>query len=126
MTRARSQRDLLDLYRQVLDHELVDSEDLPCGTVDDLEVEGGAGEALRVTAMLVGPGAWGPRLPALFALLARWCFGTRCSRVPWHEVAEVGEKIRLRSRAAQLGLGITDRKLGLRLARIPRSDKSAQ
>jgi hypothetical protein len=65
-------------------------------------------------------------LPALFAwMTARW-IGTRCTQVPWHEVAEIGEHIRLRSRAAALGLGITDRKLGLRLARIPGSEKASQ
>lgn len=114
----------LDLCRQVLDHQLIDCEDLPCGTIDEIELKGGHGEEpLRAVALLVGPGAWGPRLPALFAWLARRCFGTRCTRVPWHEIAEVGERVRLKSRAATLGLGITDRKLGLRIAKLPGSEK---
>jgi hypothetical protein len=117
----------LDVCRQVLDHQLLDCEDLPCGTVDDIELEGGAGgRPLRVVALLVGPGAWGPRLPALFAKISARLFGMHCTRVPWHEVAEVGEQIRLRSRAASLGLGITERKLGLRLAKLPGSEKKSE
>jgi len=126
MSKTAAERNVLDLFRRILDHALIDVDDLPCGTVDDLEVEGGAGEPLRVTALLLGPGAWGPRLPALFAWLARCLFGTNCSRVPWEEVAEVGEKIRLRSRAARLGLDITDRQVGLWIAKIPGSEKTSR
>jgi hypothetical protein len=116
----------VDLCRQVLDHQLLDCEDLPCGTVDDIELEGGVnGRPLHVVALLVGPGAWGPRLPALFAWMSARVFGTRCIRVAWHEVAEVGEQIRLCSRASSLGLGITDRKLGLRLGKVPGGEKAS-
>jgi hypothetical protein len=125
MSRRRGSGDYVDVYRQVLDHALYDSDECLCGTVDDLEVSGAPGGPLRITAMLVGPGAWAPRLPALFARLAAWLFGTRCTRVPWDEVAELGEMIRLRSRAAALGLSTEDRKLGLRIARLPGSDRSA-
>ncbi|MFL6592527.1 MAG: hypothetical protein ACJ8GK_07450 [Luteimonas sp.] len=120
----------VDLYRQVLDHALLDADDWMCGTVDDLEVEGGlrpdgTNEPLRVTALLVGPGAWTPRLPALFARLLPHVFGRHCVRVPWSEVSELGEDIRLRSRAAALGLGSVDRRLGLLIARLPGSERSA-
>ena len=118
-------KDYLDLCRQVLDHVLVDPDDMPCGTVDDVELAGGEGVPLRVEALLVGPGAWGPRLPALFSRLARACCGTRITRVPWTEVAEVGEHIRLKSRGAVLGLGITDREVGLRIAKIPGSERKS-
>ena len=115
----------VDLYRQVLDHALLDADEWMCGTVDDLEVEGGIGEPLRVTALLVGPGAWTPRLPALFARLLPRVVGNQCVRVPWSEVCELGEDIRLRSRAAALGLAGIDRRLGLRVARLPGSERSA-
>jgi sporulation protein YlmC with PRC-barrel domain len=115
----------LDLCRQVLDHTLVDPDDMHCGTVDDIELAGGEGEPLRVEALLVGPGAWGPRLPALFARIARACCGTRITRVPWSEVAEVGEHIRLKSRGPVLGLGITDREVGLRIAKLPGSERQS-
>jgi hypothetical protein len=120
----------VDVYRQVLDHALLDADDWLCGTVDDIEVEGGelregAREPLRITALLVGPGAWAPRLPALFAHLLPPLFGRHVVRVPWSEVSELGEQIRLRSRAASLGLATTDRRLGLLVARLPGSDRSA-
>ena len=115
--------DHVDVYRQVLDHALLDADDWLCGIVDDIEVEGDVGGPLRITAMLVGPGAWGWRLPALFARMVPHLFGTRCVRVPW---SEVGEQIRLRSRAASLGLATTDRRLGLWIAKLPGSDRSAK
>ena len=125
MTRNAPRGDYVDLFRQVLDHALVDADEQLCGIVDDIEVSGGFGEPLRVTGLLVGPGAWAPRLPALFARLAAWCFGTRSTRVPWEEVCELGENIKLRSRAATLGLGTADRRLGLLIAKLPGSDRSA-
>jgi hypothetical protein len=125
MKRMRTEASM-DLCRQLLDHALIDAEELPCGTVDDVEIEGGIGEPMRITALLVGPGAWAPRLPALFAWLARRLFGTRSTRVPWQEVGEVGEKIKLRSRAAPLGLGTTERRVGLWIAKLPLSDKGTQ
>ena len=116
----------VDLFRQVLDHPVVDADDWLCGIVDDLEVSGEPGEPLRVTALMVGPGAWAPRLPALFAHLAAWLFGTRSTRVPWEEVCELGEEIKLGSRAAALGLATVDRRLGLLIAKLPCSDRDAR
>jgi hypothetical protein len=116
--------DHLDLCRQVLDHAIIDCEELPCGTVDDIEIElGSDGRPLRATALLIGPGAWGPRLPALLKWAVETCIGTRCTRVPWDEIAEVRETLRLRSRASTLGLGLTDRWWGLRLAKLPGSER---
>ena len=125
MTRTKARGDYVDLFRQVLDHALFDVDGQLCGIVDDIEVSGGFGEPLRVTALLIGPGAWGPRLPAVFAKSAAWAFGTRSTRVPWEEVCELGEDIKLRSRAAALGLGTIDRRLGLLVAKLPLSDKGA-
>ena len=125
MTRREPKPEFTDLYRQVLDHVVLDADDWPCGVVDDLALGGDAGGTLRVTALLVGPGAWTKRLPALLRLTLPKLVGTRCVRVPWSEVCVVGEYIRLRSRAAELGLGSVDRKLGLRLAKLPGSERSA-
>ena len=121
--RREPKPEFTDLYRQVLDHAVLDADDWPCGVVDDLEVEGGIGGTLRVTALLVGPGAWTERLPALLRWALPKLVGSRCVRVPWSEVCVVGEHIRLRSRAAELGLGTVDRKLGLRLAKLPGSER---
>jgi hypothetical protein len=126
MKHAPGRADYVDVYRQVLDHALLDADDWLCGIVDDIEVEGDVGQPLRITALLVGAGAWAPRLPAWAAWLAPRLFGTRCTRVPWNEVSFVGEHIRLRSRAAALGLATTDRRLGLWIARLPGADKGSQ
>ena len=111
--------DFLDIVRQVLDHEVVDSDNLPCGMVDDLEVSGGPGGELRVTALLVGAGAWTRRLPSVFENVAAWVFGTQQTRVPWSEVESVTERVKLRSEAEDLGLGRADRKASKLLEKVP-------
>jgi len=131
MKKGNPTPEYVDLYRQVLDHALLDADDWMCGTVDDLEVEGGlrrdgTNEPLRVTALLVGAGAWTPRLPALFARLLPHVVGSQCVRVPWSEVSELGEQIKLRSRAAALGLASADRRLGLWIAKLPGSERGEQ
>jgi hypothetical protein len=119
MTRTPHATGYVDLYRQVLDHMVVDADDWPVGTVDDLETEGAPGEPLCVTALLIGTGAWSRRLPALVGRTARACFGEGVTRVAWEEISELGEIIRLRSRAPALGLGSIDRRLGMKLAKVP-------
>ncbi len=100
-----------DLMRDLLDHELVDSNGVSCGMVDDVVLEATA-LSLQVVALLAGPGAWMPRLPALARVAIRWFAGTRRVRVSFEEVAEVSEVIRLRRPATELGLGIVDRRVG--------------
>ena len=123
---VKAARGQLDLYRQVLDHVLVDCDGLPCGTIDEIEASGELGEPLQIEALLVGPGAWARRLPALFQALARLAFGTRTTRVPWREVAEIGEQIKLRSSAQALGLGVVDRRIGRWLAHLPGAEKAPE
>ena len=118
---SKKARGNLDLYRRVLDHGIVDSDGLPCGTVDEIEASGGPGESLAVVALLVGPAAWTPRLPALFGVISRLIAGSRLVRVPWSEVIEIGEQIKLRSTAVELGLGVADRRAGRWLAPLPMS-----
>ena len=114
-------QDFLDIVRQVLDHEVVDSNNVPCGMVDDLEVEGRPGGELKVTALLVGAGAWTRRLPSVFEGLAARAFGGHCTRVPWSEVESVTERVKLRSEAKELGLGGADRKASKLVGMIPGS-----
>jgi len=95
----------LDIARQVLDHQLVDSNNVPCGKVDDVEVEGGEGGELKVKALLVGNGAASERLPELFKAVSQKLFGRRVVRVPWSEVEVITQHIKLSSRADELGLG---------------------
>lgn len=80
--------------RELLDREIVDADGNACGMVDGLEVAGRGAEA-RVVALLVGPGAWQQRLPALPRVVARWLFGERVVRIPIEAVAEVSEVVRL-------------------------------
>jgi sporulation protein YlmC with PRC-barrel domain len=110
----------LDLLREVLDHEVVDVEGTSCGMVDDIELgQGDAGPT--VEALAIGPGVWTARLPALLALVCQRLFGRAVVRVPWSEVIEIDETIRLKSSARALGLGTLDRKAGRWLARLPKS-----
>ena len=113
--------DYLDFVRQVLDHEVVDANNMPCGMVDDLEVSGEIGGELRVTALLVGAGAWTKRLPSPFEGLAAFIFGRQQTRVPWSEVESITERVKLRSEAEQLGLGRADRRAGRLLEKVPGS-----
>ena len=83
---------------ELLDHEIVDADGNACGMVDGLEIEGSGAQA-RVVALLVGPGAWLLRLPALPRVIARWLFGERVIRIPIEAVAEVSEVVTLKADA---------------------------
>lgn len=50
-----------DAALHLLDRQLVDADGRLVGKVDDLELESDASGALKVSAVLVGPGALGPR-----------------------------------------------------------------
>ena len=80
----------------LLDHEIVDAHGKACGMVDALEIEG-SGKNARVVALLVGPGAWLPRLPALPRVVARWLFGERVVRIPIEAVSDVSEVVTLKT-----------------------------
>ena len=110
---------LIHLVRDVVDHEVVDAHQLPCGSVDDVELELDPRHGLRPVALLIGPGAWQRRLPSWLAAFARWLAGSAEARVPWSEIAYVGERVALRRTAEELGLGGADRRLGRWIARIP-------
>ena len=114
----------LELVLHLLDHSVVDCNDVFCGQVDDIEFSGDFGAPLQVSALLIGPGAWGPRLPAVFAWLAARLFGTRRVRLPFSEISEIAEHIKLKSTASALGLGKLDRKAGRWLKAIPGSEKA--
>jgi sporulation protein YlmC with PRC-barrel domain len=108
----------LDLVLNVLDHQLLDSEGRRCGNVDDLAIEGGPGETLRVVAILVGPGYWGQRAGWIGRLAGRLGGGGRM-RVPWEEVAELNAAVILRRPAAGLGLGRGDDRVRRYIEKIP-------
>jgi hypothetical protein len=92
-------QDYLDMVRQVLDRQVIDSNHIPCGKVDNLEIQG-----QKIMAILMGNGIASERLPELAAWFSRLVFGTGVIRVPWSEVSVVTHEIKLKSRAADLGL----------------------
>jgi sporulation protein YlmC with PRC-barrel domain len=98
-------QDYLDIVRQVLDRQIVDANNVPCGKVDDVEVEGEAGGELKIKALLVGHGAASDRLPEICKAVSRKIFGARVVRVPWSEVSIITDHIKLKSRADELDLG---------------------
>ncbi len=114
----------LDLVREVLDHEIVDVDGVPCGVVDDVEFTGNAGEPAQAVALLVGPGAWGPRLPPLLAFLVRHTAGSRCVRVPLEAVQKIDERIVLKHSARDARLDTADRRAARWLAWIPGHGKA--
>lgn len=108
-----------DLVRDVLDHEIVDADELPCGVVDDVELAIDERGRTTVVALLVGPGARQARVWRWAAWLMRRAFGARRTRVAWADVAALGQRVRLARPAAALGLGTIERRLGRRLAKVP-------
>jgi hypothetical protein len=101
----------VDLMRDVLDHEIVDCDGVPCGMVDDLELSGGPGSALSVEALLVGPGAWSRRLPWFFPRLVQAMVGRKVVRIAWADIAVTGDRVKLTSTATDLDLNLGDRRI---------------
>jgi sporulation protein YlmC with PRC-barrel domain len=112
----------LDIALAILDHQLIDCEGRRCGNVDDLAIEGGAGEEAQVVAILSGPGVWRNRAGVL-GRFAAWVGRGGRVRVPWEEVAEVASHVRLKKRAADYGLGSGDDRLRPWIERIPGANR---
>jgi hypothetical protein len=112
----------LHLGRNVLDHQLLDSEGRRCGNVDDLAIEGGAGEPAYVVAVLVGPGYW-PQRSGRLGRLAGWIGGSRRTTIGWEEVSGVDSAVHLRGRAADYGLGAPDDRLRPLFEKLPGADR---
>ncbi|MEP6893119.1 MAG: hypothetical protein ABI927_04990 [Gaiellaceae bacterium] len=111
-------RSEIDIGLHVLDHQLLDKDGRRCGNVDDLAIEGGAGEVAAVVALLVGPGYWGPRAGWL-GRLAGWIGGGSKVRVAWGEVAKIDSAVHLKHDATKLGLGRGDDRLRPYVDKIP-------
>jgi sporulation protein YlmC with PRC-barrel domain len=111
----------IDLGLNVLDHQLLDSEQRRCGKVDDLALEGGPGEKLELVAILSGPNVWRARAGWL-GRLASWVGGGGRVRVPWDAVEDVRSHVVLRKKANELGLGKGDDRLRPFVAKVPGAD----
>jgi hypothetical protein len=108
----------MDVFKQLLDHTVVDADGLPCGCVDDIIADRTATGG-RIVALVIGPAALIPRLPAILQALLPKRLLRQSVRIPWSEVAHVSEVIELRSGGSKLGLGKIDRQLGELLVLIP-------
>jgi hypothetical protein len=100
-------QDYLDMVRQVLDRLVVDCNNVPCGRVDDLAMEGAPGTQLKITDILIGAGPASDRLPELGRFMVQKMFGKRCVAIPWAEVTVITDHIKLKSSASELGLDET-------------------
>ena len=100
-------QDYLDMARQVLDRLVVDCNNVPCGRVDDLAIEGNPGTELKISGILIGVGPASNRLPELARVIVQKVFGKRRVTVPWSEVTVITDHIKLKSKASDLGLDET-------------------
>ena len=112
----------IHIGRNVVDHQLLDKDGRRCGNVDDLAIEGGAGETAVVVAILSGPGYW-PQRAGLLGRVAGWIGGSNRVRVPWEEVANLDSAVNLRGTAPDYGLGKGDDRLRPYFERIPGADR---
>jgi sporulation protein YlmC with PRC-barrel domain len=102
----------LHLIADVRDLQIVDRDGEYCGIVDDVELEGKAGETLAIAAILVGPGAWRHRLPRAALWPVRWIAGSGIVRIAWSDVKTISSTVRLKRTAKELGLSRSEAKAG--------------
>jgi sporulation protein YlmC with PRC-barrel domain len=93
----------IQLVGGLLDLPILDKDGRYCGIVDDLELEQAHG-ALRVKALLVGPGAYRGRLPGWAFHAIRLVAGTRMAHVPWDTIKSIGGAVVLKVAAETCGL----------------------
>jgi sporulation protein YlmC with PRC-barrel domain len=118
MSEARQEPKHLDLGLALLDLELYDAEGTRCGRVDDVELDGEPGGPLRVTGIVSGPATWAARAGRIGSLAARLYPGSE-TVVPWSEVDEVTQVVKLRKKDSELGLGEGDEQARGWVTRIP-------
>jgi sporulation protein YlmC with PRC-barrel domain len=113
-----SKRAEVDIALGILDHQLVDSNGVNCGKVDDLEVAGLDSDSPEVVEILVGGNAWRSR-GVLGRLLAR--FAGDAVHVPWSEVESVSSVVKLKRPAAELRLNRGDPRWARLVGKVPGS-----
>ena len=102
----------IKLVSQLLDLPLLDSEGKYCGIVDDVELTGGAGKALQLKALLVGPGAYAGRLPGWAMWLVEKIAGNRITRVPMDRIRTISDSVHLERTGDELGLHRSEKAAG--------------
>jgi sporulation protein YlmC with PRC-barrel domain len=92
----------IDAALQLMDRQIVDSNGRLAGKVDDVELARRADGTLAVTAILLGPGALGPRLHGLIGRLtvAVWLRlhpgdDPTPGRIPMDQVSQLGSAVRV-------------------------------
>jgi sporulation protein YlmC with PRC-barrel domain len=108
----------VDIALGVLDHQLVDSDGLNCGKVDDLELAGLNGDSPEVVEILVGGNAW--RTRGRLGRLAAKLTGNAV-HVPWSEVASVTSIVELKRTSDELRLNRGDVRWARFVGRLPGS-----
>lgn len=96
--------DPIKLVAELLDLPIQDKEGRYCGIVDDVELSGSAGKQMRITALLVGPGAYEGRLPAWGYWLVRRIAGDRIVRVQMDKIEQIRAVVQLNCRADEAKL----------------------
>ena len=102
--------DPFKLVSQLLDLPIIDKDERSCGVVDDVELEGSAGE-MRIAALLVGPGAYQGRMPDWMFWLVRQIAGDRMARVPFDKVIEIDAVVKLGCCAEDVRLHLVENKV---------------
>ena len=100
--------DPLKLVAQLIDLPIVDKDGRWCGIVDDIELDGSAGRETRLKALLVGPGAYEPRLPRWAYWLVRKIAGDRLTRVSIAQIDAIGSTVKLKCAAEAVHLSATE------------------
>ena len=88
----------IDIGLHVLDHQLLDKDGRRCGNVDDLAIEGGAGETPR-SSRSSSARATGRSAPGWIGRLAGWIGGGRRVRVDWGDVRKIDSAVELKREA---------------------------
>ena len=106
-------RDTFDLNMDILDRQMLDSAGVPCGNVDDLELDfvQGPDEPPIVTKILTSPGALGPRIGGLTGRIItgvwRWFHPERDPQpvsIDWKHVVIVDFAVHLSVHREEAGL----------------------
>ena len=108
----------VDIALGILDHQLVDSNGVNCGKVDDLELTGLDTGSPEVVEILVGGNAWRKR--GLLGRLAARLAGDAV-HVPWAEVDSVSEVVKLKRPASELRLNRGDTRWSSLVGKVPGS-----
>jgi sporulation protein YlmC with PRC-barrel domain len=98
--------DEINLCLRILDDQLLDVEERRFGRVDDIELEGGPGRDTRVSALLVGAGAWRWRVPRRLVGVTAALTPDVVRRIPWELVQAIDPgALRISTTRGEIGFG---------------------